>query len=80
MNIKQKINDFKTKYEEGFTESEVDLLLKDFPNINKEKFYAALNGTTGIVKNNEHLIYHCDIKKALICGLENRDLYIYEWD
>lgn len=80
MNTKQKLDNFKTKYEEGFTESEIDLLLKDFPNINKEKFYNALNGTTGIVKNDEYLSYHCDIEKALVCGVENRNLYSYEWD
>jgi hypothetical protein len=30
--------------------------------------------------NGELIIYHCDIDKALRCGIEDRDLKLYEWD
>ncbi len=79
-NIREKVYDFKTKSREGFTKSEIDTLLKDYPNINRDKFNSALGGITCTMVNNEIVIYHCDIEKALLCGVENRDLYIWEWD
>jgi len=56
------------------------ILLKDYPNINMDKFYDALMGIICMVKNNEIITYHCDIEKALRCGIENRNLNIWEWD
>ena len=45
-----------------------------------DKFYDALMGIICMVKNNEIITYHCDIEKALRCGIENRNLNIWEWD
>ena len=78
-NIKETVYNFKTKHKQGFIESEITLILKDYPNINMDKFNEALNGITAMRINNETVIYHCDIEKALYCGIENRELRIDEW-
>jgi hypothetical protein len=80
MNITEKVNNYPTKHKEGFVQSEIDALLKDFPNIDMEKFNDALIGNTCIMKDNEIVQYHCDIEKAIICGIEKRNLRGYEWD
>ena len=79
-NIIEKVHNFKTKNEEGFIKSEIDTLLKDYPNINMDKFNSALRGNTCIMVDNEIVIYRCDIEKALRCGVENRSLRSWEWD
>ena len=79
-NIREKVYGFKTKNKEGFVKSEIDALLKDYPNINMDKFNSALMGITCMRINNETVIYHCDIDKALRCGIENRNLRGWEWD
>ena len=80
MNIHEKVYNYPTKHKEGFVQSEVGALLKDYPNIDMEKFNSALMGNTCIVKEGEIIQYHCDIEKALICGIEKRNLRGYEWD
>lgn len=79
-NIKEKVYNFKTKNKEGFTNSEIKKLLKDFPEINMDKFNSALMGITCMRIDNETVIYHCDIESALHCGVDNRDLGSFEWD
>ena len=80
MNIHEKVYNYPTKHKEGFVQSEVDALLKDYPNIDMEKFNSALRGNTCMVKEGEIIQYHCDIEKALICGIEKQNLRGYEWD
>ena len=79
-NIREKVYNFKTKNKEGFVQSEIDMLLKDYPDINLDKFNSALRGITCMMVDNETVIYHCDIEKALCCGIENRNLRTWEWD
>jgi len=78
--IRDKIYNFKTKHEEGFIQSEIDVLLKGYPDIDMDKFHNALMGITCMIRDEETIIYHCDIEKALYCGIEGRDLYSWEWD
>lgn len=80
MNIKDKVKNFKTESDWGFTKEEIEELLKDFPNINREKFNDALGGITVMLINGKIRIYPCDIEKALYCGIENRELTNSEWD
>lgn len=80
INIHKMVYEFKTKYEEGFIDSEIKKILKKFPNINMDKFDSALRGITCMMKGGKMVIYHCDIEKAIRCGVENRDLYYHEWD
>lgn len=79
-NIREKVINFPTKNKEGFVQREIDLLLKDYPDINMDKFNNALMGITCMVVDGEIVVYHCDIEKALVCGIENRGLYSWEWD
>jgi hypothetical protein len=68
-NIREKVYNFKTKNKEGFVQSEIDTLLKDYPNINMDKFNIALLGVTCMIINDETVFYHCDIDMALRCGV-----------
>ena len=78
--IEDKIYNFKTKHKEGFLQTEIDTLLIDYPNINMDRFNDALIGNTCLVKNGKIVQYHCDIYKALMCGIQNRGLRASEWD
>jgi hypothetical protein len=80
MTIKEKVFNFKTRYEEGFRKSEINEILKDFPQIDMGKFNDALLGITCMIIDEEMVIYHCDIENAILCGIENRQLRNYEWD
>ena len=80
MNLIEKIYNYPTKYKEGFINEEIENLLKEFPNIHKDKFNNALHGNTCMMKEGKIISYHCDILSAIRCGLENRDLTIWEWD
>ena len=79
-NIREKVYNFKTKNKEGFIQSEIDTLLKDYPKINMDKFNNALMGNTCMMIDDEIVMYHCDIEKALRCGVENRNLRNLELD
>lgn len=80
VSIKDRVYKWKTKNKEGFIKAEINDLLKDYPKMDVEKFTNALTGITCIMKDNETVIYHCDIEKALHCGTEKRDLNPSEWD
>ena len=79
-NIRERVNGFKTKYKEGIVQEEIDELLKDYPNINMDKFNDALRGITCMVIEGKGVIYHCDIELALKCGVEDRKPRTWEWD
>ena len=80
--LKDKVYNYKTESKYGFSPNEIKELLKDYPNIKMDKFDDALMGVTCMMneKTHESIIYHCDIYKALLCGLENRNLKLEEWD
>lgn len=78
--IENFVNNYPTKYQQGFTSYEIANILLKFKKINKEKFWNALVGDTCMMINNQIIRYHCDVIKALNCGLENRDLTQGEWD
>ena len=71
---------FKTKYSVGFLSEETTELLKEFPGINMDKFKWALFGNTCPVIDEEVLKYKHDVYKAIVCGIENRDLSADEFD
>lgn len=78
--IREKVYNYKTKHKQGFTKAEVKSLLKEYPAVKMERFNDALFGNTCMVIDDDLIMYHCDIEKALICGLENRTLMAHEWD
>ncbi len=74
------VKEFKTKNKEGFTWDEVKSILEYFPSIDMDKFNGALFGITCMSINGETVIYPWDIEKALLCGIEKRNLKENEWD
>jgi len=78
--ITDKVYNYPTKYKQGFIASEIKELLKEYPNINMDKFYDALSGNTCMIIDKEVIRYHCDIEKALNCGIEGRDITFAEFD
>ena len=79
--IEQFIYTYPTKNKQGFVVEEEQKILKLFPEINMEKYHDALMGNTCMVSpEGQTIIYHCDIFKALLCGIENRNLTVEEWD
>ena len=80
MNISEKVYNYPTKYKEGFVKSEIEILLKEFADVDMDKFNSVLNGITCIRKNKETVIYHCDIHQALIYGIEKRNIKQSDFD
>lgn len=78
--IQEMVYSFPTKNEEGFVSSEIKEILNEYPNIDIEKFNDALVGITCSMKGGEFVFFHCDIEKALQCGLEKRELKSWELD
>jgi hypothetical protein len=74
------VYNYPTKHKEGFLAEEEKELLKQFPDINKDKYYGVLTGITCQMAPEGIVTYHCDILQALVCGLENRDQTEAEWD
>jgi hypothetical protein len=80
MTISERVNTYPTKHEEGFISSELEELLKEYPNIDIGKFNEAMMGNTCMLKGNEVIMYHCDIELAIRCGIEKRNVRGYEMD
>lgn len=78
--LEEKIYNYPTKYKEGFIKEEIEEIVKEYPSMNMDKFYEALRGNTCTVREGKMITYHCDILKAVTCGLENRNLTVAEWD
>jgi len=79
--IENIINNYKTRYSAGFIKSEMEEILKEFPEINMDKYNdAMLCHTVQISETNETIYYHTDFRTALYCGVENRDMTTLEWD
>ena len=74
------VYNYPTKYELGFANSEIENILKKFPNINREYYEKAMYGITCSMVDDEMVIYHCDVENALICGLKKTDLVGVKWD
>jgi hypothetical protein len=82
--LEDKIYNYPTKYKEGFLYTEIQEVLKDYPNISMKHFDDGMLGNTCSAKmeNNKltPVIYHCDVLKSLIAGIEGRNLTVEEWD
>lgn len=72
--------EYKTKSEWGFSQKEIDEVLKDFPDINMDYFNEALMGITGMMEEGEFITYPIDLVKAIRCGITDSKLKFYEWD
>ena len=63
-NISERVNTYPTKYEIGFTQSEINELLKEYP-IDMDRFNDAMMGHTGSIIDGEFIVYHCDVEMAI---------------
>jgi hypothetical protein len=79
--IEEIVNDKEwRKYEEGFTNLELSIILNKYDNINLDKYNDAMMGNTCMMIDNNMINYPWDVRTALICGIENRNQTIWEMD
>jgi len=79
--LKNVVYEFKTESKWGFTQSEMNTLLKDYPECNMDRFNDAMMGNTCMQNDNGELVnYHCDVLTALRCGIEDRQMRMSEFD
>ena len=71
---------YKTKHKHGFTRDEYMKLLENYPDINMDRFWDALNGITCMSIDDENVVFHHDIELAIRCGMEDRSPTTMEWD
>jgi len=75
------VDNYKTKYKEGFLQEEIVDIVKGYPDFNWDKFNDAMMGNTCMMSPDGKFInYHCDVRTGLLCGIENRDITFGEWD
>jgi hypothetical protein len=78
--LHDRIYGFDTTFD-GLTNVELHLFrLKYYPDINMDKVNDAIFGNTGLINNGILVNYRHDVYMAFICGLEDRDLTVEEWD
>lgn len=80
MTLQQKVDNYPTKYRQGFTYAELMALVKEFPHMDKDKFEVAMDGNTCMVIDDQVIYYHCDVLTALRCGIGKRNIALSEWD
>jgi len=78
--VQNYLDNFVKKYDAGFTKDDINVIINYFDIMNMSKFQSTLEGITGIVIEGEFVTYYTDVHKAILCGLENRDLTLTEWD
>ena len=83
------VYEYPTKHKEGFLPDELKAIVtrfqrtdieNKFPKMNRKKFNDALTGITCVIMEDQIVIYHCDVLKALKCGIEDRNIKFEEWD
>ena len=72
------IDTYPTKYEEGFTNIEIQELLTEY-NINYDLFYENLSVNKTIIIDEEFITYGSDIKRILYRILDKRDMYSWQF-
>jgi hypothetical protein len=79
--LKDLVYNYPTKHEQGFIRAELQDILSKFPDIRMDKYNDAMMGNTCMLdKIDGVIIYHCDVYKAILCGIEDRNLTLNEWD
>ena len=72
------INTYPTKYDEGFTNIEIQDLLTEY-NINYDLFYENLSVNKTTIIDEEFITYDSDIKRILYKILDKRDMYSWQF-
>jgi hypothetical protein len=68
--LENKIYNFKTKYPQGFTSSELFELRLDFPQFTDDQINDEFMGDTCMMIDNEIIHYHCDVYRVFATLLE----------
>ena len=63
-NIQEVVDNYPTKHKSGFTDTEINSLLKEY-SVNSKKFYYNLGVNTVSIIDGKTVTYHTDIKRAL---------------
>jgi len=77
--LKDLVYKYKTNYEHGFTNIEIQNLLEEL-NINERRFNKALGCNTCMIIDGNIITYHTDVLKGIVCSLENREQSFFEFD
>lgn len=64
--IRDIVYNFETKHKEGFVNSELEDLLKLFPETNRENFIKSFISNTCMIIDDEFVHYHEDVYYALL--------------
>ena len=81
--IEDLVNNWPTKYKEGFTNLEITNIVNTIKvdnDFSHEKFDNAMMGNTCMVREGQAVMYDCDVIKGIQCGIEDRNLNVLEWD
>lgn len=83
-NLNSFVYDYPAKYYMGFMSEEIDYLVnevkKQTPDFNLKKYNDAMMGHTCPSIDGRILFYRGDVYRAILCGMENRNLKVSEWD
>lgn len=71
-----KVYSFKKKYFTGFTKAELEALIEEFPNVNKDKFNEAMIGNACPIIDDEVIYYTYDVAAAIEKSLESASLIV----
>ena len=77
----ERVYNYKSKSDHGLISTEIEDILKDYPDCDMEKYNDAMFGNTCMFEDDKGFIhYHTDVYSAILCGVENRDQMLQEWD
>jgi hypothetical protein len=76
ISVHELVYNYPTKHYMGFSRNEMEDLLTNFPNINREIFDNSLRGVTGVMDEVGGIIfYHVNIERAIINGIRNNNKF-----
>ena len=78
--VERILDNYPAKHEHGFTDAEIQDITSKIPNINMKKVLDALMCNTCMVVDDTIVNYYSDVRLAITCGIQNRDVDINEWD
>ena len=78
--LERLVNDFPTKYEEGFVHKEIMKLVSRFSETTYDEVMEKMGVVTANLRDGQTVYFHCDVLTALRCAIEDREMTVGEWD
>lgn len=80
--LEELIYSYPTNSKYGFTDDEIKgfISLNVKQPISQKHYDSAMQGNTCMIEGGNVINYHCDVLKAIRCGIEKRGLTFSEWD